>query len=111
MTLRPALRYDENIFAALHHFVFAQPEPAVAHAFAGLELVLIAMPRAYEMHLVAERLPLIRAVGRNEIDHAVDQQTFASRPARMEAIIAVGVKRAILEEHPDLVAAGGDDPP
>src|SRR5262249_19194260 len=45
-------------------FVFAQPELAVADAFAGFELVFVTVPRANEMHIVAERLALIGAVGR-----------------------------------------------
>src|SRR5262249_12050561 len=59
----PALRHDENIFAPLHHFVFAQLELAVADAFAGRKLVFVAVPRTHEMHLVAERLAVIGAVG------------------------------------------------
>src|SRR5262249_516552 len=111
MTPYDALRHDENIFPAPDHFVFAQPELAVADAFAGFELVFVAVPRPNEIHIVTERLALKGAVGRNDTPHPVDQQPFTSRPARMQAIIAVGIEGAVLEEPPDLVAAGGDDPP
>src|SRR6266849_203471 len=102
--------HDENIFASPHHVVFAQLELAVADAFAGLELVFVAMPRTDEMHLIAERLAVISAVGGDEIDHPVDEQSFAGRPARMQAVVAVGIECVVLEEHPDLVWPGGDDP-
>src|SRR5260370_178274 len=84
-----ALRHDENIFAPPHHFVFAQLELAVADAFAGRKLVFVAVPWAHEMHLIAERLALIGAVGGDEINHPVDEQPFAGRPARLQAVVAV----------------------
>src|SRR5260370_8133226 len=106
-----ALRNDENIFAAAHHVVSAQLELAVADAFAGRKLVFVAVPRTNEMHLVTERLAVIGAVGGDEIDHPVDEQAFARRPARMQAVVAVGIEGAVLEEHADLVGPGGHDPP
>ena len=54
---------DEDVVAAPDHVVLLQPQPAVADAFAGLELVFVAVPRADEMHVVGECLALIGAVG------------------------------------------------
>src|SRR5262249_57620923 len=64
---RRTLRDDENVVAAPHDVEFLQLEPPVADAFAGLELVLVAVPRADEMHLVGEDLPLIGAVGADHV--------------------------------------------
>src|SRR5260370_6555218 len=106
-----ALRHDENIVAAPHHVVFAQLELAVADTFAGRKLVFVAMPRTHEMHLIAERLAVIGAVGGDEIDYPVDEQPFARRPARMPALVAVGIEGAVLAEHADPCAPARDAPP
>src|SRR5262249_13296569 len=45
-----ALGEDINLIPFLDHFVFAQLEPAVGHALAGLHVVFVAVPRAHEVH-------------------------------------------------------------
>src|SRR5262245_43643038 len=80
---------DKNVVAAPHDVEFLQLEPPVADAFAGLELVLVAVPRADEMYLVGEDLPLIGAVGGDHVGHAVDHDALAGRSAGMDAIVAV----------------------
>jgi hypothetical protein len=106
-----ASRDDVDVLAALHHLVLAQLELAVADAFAGLHVVLVAVPRADEMQVVREGLALVGAVGRDDVDHAVDQQPLARRAARVQAGVAVGVVGAAGEEHADLMPASGDDAP
>src|SRR5262245_2046999 len=106
---RRTLRDDENVVAAPHDVEFLQTQPPVADAFAGLELELVAVPRADEMHLVGEGLALIGAVGRDHVDHAVDHDALAGRPAGMDAYVAVGEIRPILVEHADLGVAGNHD--
>src|ERR1043165_7596206 len=102
-----ASRDDVDVLAALHHLVLAQLELAVAAEFAGLHVVFVAVPRADEMQVVAEGLPLVGAVGRDDVDHLIDQQAFAGRTALVDAQVAVGVEAAAREEHADLVAPGG----
>src|SRR5436190_16761298 len=82
---------DENIVAALEHLVFAELEPPVADADAGLELVFIAVPRAGEMYLVGKLLPFVGAVGVEDVHHLVDQNTFARGAAGVDAVVRVGV--------------------
>src|ERR1051325_3061695 len=106
-----ASRDDVDVLAAPYHLVLAQLELAVAAELAGLHVVFVAVPRADEVQVVAEGLPLVGAVGRDDVDHLVDQQPLAGRAALMDAQIAVGVEAAAGEEHADLVAPGGDDAP
>src|SRR5262245_58024497 len=47
-----ALGDDINVISLLHHLVFAQLHPTVAHELAGPQVVLVAVPRAHEVHLV-----------------------------------------------------------
>ena len=88
---------------------FFSLQAAVADALAGLEVELVAVPRADEMHLVGERLPLIGAVLGDHVDHLVDHDPLAGRPAGMDAVVTVGVIGAALVEDADLLASGDDD--
>src|ERR1700683_2872400 len=63
------------------------------------------------MHFVRESLPLIGSIGRSQSDDLIDQDPLAGRPARMDAVIAIGVIGAGLVKNADLVLAGGDDAP
>src|SRR5215467_1107392 len=101
--------HHEDVVAAPHHLVFAQLEPAVGGALAGLDVVLVAVPRADEMQLVGEGLALVGAVGPDDVDHLVDQDSLAGGSAGVQAVVAVGVIVAVLEEHADLVLAGNDN--
>src|SRR5215472_13420274 len=104
-----ALNDDEDIFAATNDVELFQSQPPVADAFAGLQLVFITVPRADEMDLVRERLPLIGAVRRDHVDHAVDHEPFAGRPAGMDASVAVGEVGAVFVEHADFRVSRHDD--
>src|SRR5499426_3513866 len=109
--LVPFLNDDEDIVAAPDDVELFQPQPPVADAFAGLQLVFITVPRADEMDLVRERLALIGAVRRDHVDHAVDHEPLAGRPAGMDAGVAVGEVGAVLVEHADFRVSGNDDAP
>src|ERR1700730_11656829 len=102
---------DENVLAAPHHLELAQLHASVADAFAGLDVVLVAMPRAGEVHLVREGLALIGLVRGDDVHDPVDQQALAGRSAGMNAIVAVGVVGPALAENPDLLLAVDHDPP
>src|SRR6516225_4382857 len=106
-----ALNDDEDIFAAPNDVELFQSQPPVADAFAGLQLVFITVPRADEMNLVGERLPLIGAVRRDHVDHAVDHEPLAGRAAGMDASVAVGEVGAVLVEHADFGVSSNDDAP
>src|SRR5258708_17518445 len=105
------LNDEEDIFAAPNDVEVFQSQPPVADAFARLQLVLVTVPRADEMNLVRERLALIGAVRRDHIDHAVDHEPLAGRPASMHAGVAVGEVGATLVEHADFRASSNDDAP
>src|SRR5258708_37705769 len=53
------LRADINLVPFLDHFVFAQLESAIGHAFAGLDIILIALPRAHEAWLGIGEIPAL----------------------------------------------------
>src|SRR6201997_1615755 len=108
---RAPLNDDEDIFAAPNDVELFQSQPPVADAFARLQLVLVTVPRADEMNLVRERLALIGAVRRDHVDHAVDHEPLAGRPAGMHAGVAVGEVGAILVEHADFRISSNDDAP
>src|SRR5258708_19547087 len=105
------LNDDEVIFAAPNAVDLFQSRPPVADAFARLQLVLVTVPRADEMNLVRERLALIGAVRRDHIDHAVDHEPLAGRPASMHAGVAVGEVRATLVEPADFLVSSNADAP
>src|SRR6516162_1368279 len=105
------LNDDEDIFAAPNDVEFFQSQPPVADAFAGLQLVFITVPRADEMNLVGERLPLIGAVHRDHVDHAVDHEPLAGRSAGMDTSVAVGEVGAVLVEHADFRVSSNDNAP
>src|SRR5499427_5338049 len=108
---RAPLNDDEDIFAAPNDVELFQSQPPVADAFAGLQLVFITVTRADEMNIVRERLALIGPVRRDHVDHAVDHEPLAGRPAGMDAGVAVGEIGAVLVEHADFRVSGNDDAP
>ena len=68
-SLRSILSGDDvDVVAALDDFVLAQLLLAVADHLAGLQVVFLAVPRADEMHLVAELLALVGAVRVDDVD-------------------------------------------
>src|SRR5262249_22082891 len=106
---RAPLNDDEDIFAAPNDVELFPSQPPVADAFAGLQLVFITVPGADEMNLVGERLPLIGAVRRDHVDHAVDHEPLAGRSTGMDASVAVGEVGAVLVEHADFRVSSNDD--
>src|SRR5882757_4808705 len=103
---------DDDIDAsvALNHVVTLEPQARIGRAFAGLELVLPAVPGADDMRLVLvvglAEIALVRAV---ELDHLVPDQALAGRAALMQAMIAVGVVGAAVPVDPDLDPVLADD--
>src|SRR5262245_21117658 len=105
-----ALGDDIHVVSLLHDLVLAQLEAAVADELAGLQVVLVAVPRADEVHLaVGEVEPARGLVGHDALLHLGDDQAFAGRTALMQADIAVGVELALVLEHADLAVAHEDD--
>src|SRR5262249_36919193 len=61
-----ALRDDIHVVSPLHDLVAAQLELAVGHALAGLDVVLVAVPRADEVRLGVGEIHALRGlVGRD----------------------------------------------
>src|SRR6267378_3247082 len=56
------LRTDINLVPFLDHFVFAQLELAVGDAFAGLDVILIAVPGAHEVEFGLREVQALRGL-------------------------------------------------
>src|SRR5262245_51613364 len=105
-----ALRDDINVVSPLHDLVAAQLELAVGDAFAGLDVVLVAVPRADEVRLGVGEVEALRGlVGHDPLFDLGDDQALAGRAALMQAVIAVGVELAAVPEHADLGIAHEHD--
>src|ERR1700736_6325832 len=111
LTLTAAvLRDDIDLVSLLHHLVAAQLELAVGHAFAGLDVVFVAVPRAHEVRLgVGEVEALGGLVGHDPLFDLGDDQPLAGGSALVQAVIAVGVELAAVLEHADLGIADEHD--
>src|SRR5262249_42409999 len=84
------LRDDIDVVPLLQHLVLPQLQFAVGHAFAGLHVVLVAVPGTDEMHLgVGEKEPARRLVRHEPLFDLRDREPLAGRPALVEAEIAV----------------------
>src|SRR5262245_18786574 len=71
---------DIYVVSLLHDLVLAQLETAVADELAGLEVVLVTVPGADEVHLVVGEVePARRLVGHDPLFHLGDDQAFARR--------------------------------
>src|SRR5580698_8847280 len=104
------LRADIDLVPLLDHLVFAQLEFAVGDAFPGLHVVFIAVPRAHEMQFGVGEIEALGGLVRHQpLFDLGNGQSFAGRPALVEAIIAVGVKRSVFPKHADLVVADEHD--
>src|ERR1700722_15577415 len=85
-----ALRDDIDLIPLLHHLVAAQLELAVGDAFAGLDVVLVAVPRADEVRLGVGEIHALRGlVGHDPLFDLGDDQPLAGRAALVQAVIAV----------------------
>src|SRR4051812_2555135 len=106
-----ALRDDIDLVSLLHHLVAPQLELAVGDAFAGLDVVFVAVPRAYEMRFGVGEIKTPGGLVRHDaFFHRGDDHAFAGRSALMQAIIAVGVELAAVLEDADLGIAHEHDP-
>src|SRR5262249_16348990 len=104
------LRDDIHVVSALHSLVAAQLELAVGDALAGLDVVLVAVPRADEVGLGVGKVKALRGlVGHDPLFHLGDDQALAGRAALVQAVIAVGVEFAAVLEHTDLGVADEHD--
>src|SRR5215470_3372296 len=54
------LRTDINLVPLLDHFVFAQLQSAIGDAFASLDVILIAVPGAYEVEFGIGEIQALR---------------------------------------------------
>src|SRR5690242_19030201 len=89
---------------------FLQPDAAVADVDAGLEMELIGVPGADDMHVVAVVILAEEgSVGRDDVDDLRHSEALADRAALMRAVVAIGVIFTALADHADLDLAGGDD--
>ena len=97
-------------FAAADDIVFLQAQPPVGGAFAGLDVVFVAVPRADEVHpLLGELLPDPGLVRADHVLNLVHDQPLAGRTALVQAHVGVGVELAAPVEHADVVRAAFDD--
>src|SRR5262249_44292557 len=80
-TLAVALRDDINVVSLLHHLVASQLEPAIGDAFAGLDVVFVAVPGADEVGLGVREVEALRGlVGHDALFDLGDDQPLAGRP-------------------------------
>src|SRR5262245_19347313 len=72
------LRDDIDVVSPLHDLVAAQLELAVGDAFAGLDVVLVAVPRADEVRLGVGEVEALRGlVGQDPLFDLGDDQALA----------------------------------
>src|SRR5260221_9795329 len=84
------LRTDINLVPFLDHFVFAQLELAVGDAFAGLEVILIAVPGAHEVEFGIGEIQALRGfIGHDALFDLGDGETLEGRPALVRAVVEV----------------------
>src|SRR5690348_15548858 len=103
---------DIDVLSAPNHFKALQPQIAVAGAFAGFQVIFVAVPGTHKMNfVVGEPLPMPGAVRTEHIFDLVHQHAFAGRSALMQAQVLVGIERALPMEHADLTAFVADDAP
>src|SRR5215203_3662889 len=92
-----ASNLEIEIVSALEHLIAPQPYLAISDEFARAQLELVAVPRADDMKLVAERLPehgLLLFI--DQVFDPTHHQAFARRSAAMWAVVAVRIKDAVL---------------
>src|SRR5262249_56174989 len=106
-----ALRDDIHLVSLLHDLVAAQLELSVGDAFAGLDVVFVAVPRADEMRFGVGEIETLGGLVRHDaLFDLGDDQPLAGRAALMQAVIAVGVEFAAVLEYADLGIADEHDP-
>src|SRR5713101_3178109 len=104
------LRTDINLVPLRDHFVFAQLELAVGDAFAGLEVILIAVPGAHEVEFGIGEIQALRGlIGHDALFDFGDGEPLAGRSTLVQAVVAVSIKSAVFPEHTDLMVAEEHD--
>src|SRR5258708_34489854 len=104
------LRTDINLVPFLDHFVFTQLELAVGDAFAGLDVILIAVPGAHEVEFGLGEIQALRGlVGHDALFDFGDGEPLAGRSALVQAVVAIGIESAVFPEHADLMVAEEHD--
>src|SRR6516162_5364534 len=94
---------DIDVLAPAHHVERLELEMPVGHAFAGRDVVFVAVPRAHEVCLgVGEFVPMPGTVGAEHVLDLVHDDALARGAALMDAEILVGVILALPVEHADL---------
>src|SRR5476649_2200167 len=93
---------DIDILPAPEHRKAFQFQLTVGGAFAGFQIVFVAMPRADEMNFISRKLlPAPGPVGSNHILDLVHHHAFAGRSALMHAQVLIGVEFPLPMEHAD----------
>src|ERR1700730_17510905 len=109
-SLAARLGEDIDLVSLLHDLIFFQLEAPVGDAFASLHIVLHAVPGADEIHVGRGEVEPHRGLVRPQpLLDARDGEPFAGRPTLVQTEIRVGVERAIVAEHADLIVADKDD--
>src|SRR5260221_7429333 len=104
------LRADINLVPLLDHFVLTQLELAVRDAFTGLDIVLVAMPRAHEMEFGVRKIQALRGlVGHDAFFHFGDRQPLAGRSPLVQAVVAIRIEGAMFPEYADFLVADEHD--
>src|SRR6185312_4197548 len=81
---------DIDILPAPDHVEAFQLQAAVRRAFTGLEIVIVAVPRAHEMNFIlGETLALPGPVGREHVLDLVHDDAFAGGAALVHAQVLV----------------------
>src|SRR5215470_5234192 len=94
---------DIDVLPAPDDFKVFQLQLAIGDAFAGLEIILVAVPWADEVNFVTGKLlPDPTAIGAKDILDLVHDDAFAGRSALMDAQILVRVELALPVKHSDL---------
>src|ERR1043166_5131949 len=103
---------DIDVLAAPHDLERLELETPVRRAFAGRDVVFVAVPRADEMRLgLGEALAVPGAVGSEHVLDLMHDHALARRSALVDAQVLVGVEAALPVEHADLDPIMGDDAP
>src|SRR5437588_7172948 len=103
---------DIDVLAAAHDRKRFELEPPVRRAFAGRDVVFVAVPRTDEMRLGrGEALAMPSAVGAEHVLDLVHDDALARGTALVNAQVLVGVVAALPVEHADLHPVVGDDAP
>src|SRR5262245_56740856 len=96
---------DINVLPAPHDVEALELQASIRGAFAGGEIIFVAMPGADEMNFFGCKfLTEPGAVGADDVFHLVDHEAFTSRSALVHAKVLIGVELALPMEDADFAA-------